>query len=214
MNFIKLGNHVIAPAGTEPTAIVTSSDAAETLNLARLLESKVKELERTADERKTRRKEWKTRVDRLDRILVSLREQDAKEGEKLDKLFKRWNKTTLTSQRHTLDPVFSTRDPSRYDPAISAFNGNRECYRDTYTFSGSGWQATAGAGSHVSSPPSSPSAYTSDDRNRFCLTIPTEVSESRRDAEGFSGIPLSDVDFFANLKPTFSRKQALSSPVA
>ncbi|KAJ6562820.1 hypothetical protein DFH09DRAFT_1315886 [Mycena vulgaris] len=204
MNFIKFGNHVIAPAGAEPglmpaaTVTTTSDSVAEVLGLARLLQSKIKDLEKTVAEGKARCQEWRTGVSRLDKILVALREQDSKEGEKLAKLSKRWNKTTLTS-RHDLDltgdaprymfdlPHGLTHEPSRCvcttTQAASAFNGNNDRYRDTYTFTGSAWQAPR---SPYSSAPSSPAAYPMDERKSFHLAASPEGLDTRRDVESFS----------------------------
>ncbi|KAJ7717554.1 hypothetical protein B0H16DRAFT_1610727 [Mycena metata] len=82
-----------------------ASDPTEVLGLARLLHSKVKELERGVAERKARRSDWRTAVDRLDKSLVALKAQEAKEGEKLAKLTKRWNKAAVTGYRNTLGPA-------------------------------------------------------------------------------------------------------------
>lgn len=197
--FIKFDNHVIAPAGAELTPIATSptsasvSDAQEVLGLARLLHSKIKDLERTVAERKARRHELRAAVDRLDRNLVALRAQDRKEDEKLAKLVKRWNKTALPAHRHNVGPTFHTSEqPPRYafelprdypydsraardvcptTQAASAFNGNNERYRDTYTFSGSTWNV---ASDMFSSPPHSPHDYT-DERNSFHFAASPEA---------------------------------------
>ncbi|KAJ7041135.1 hypothetical protein C8F04DRAFT_1177344 [Mycena alexandri] len=231
MNFIKFGNHVIAPANPEydatplilsPTSSPTTptpmsmamltSDPTEVLEFARLLHSKVRELERGVAERKARRTDWRTAVDRLDKSLVALRAQEAKEGEKLAKLVKRWNKATVTGNRNTLGPAFNlprdfapdsryalpTMDDARrygfdlprdFAPpqeswfvcpttqAASAFNGNDERYRDTYTFVGSAWQAPSGIASPCSSPARSPSVHHDyiDERNSFHFTMSPEA---------------------------------------
>ncbi|KAJ6542772.1 hypothetical protein B0H19DRAFT_1267986 [Mycena capillaripes] len=209
--FIKFGNHVIAPAGAKPTPVPTSpppttvSDAKEVLGLARLLQTKIKDLERAVAERKARRQEWRTAVDRLDKNLVALRAEDGKEDERLAKLVKRWNKTALPAHRHDVGPSFSTGEQlprhafelprdfgheSRYvcptTQAASAFNGNNERYRDTYTFTGSAWHVAPDARSPFSSPSQSDSPtaqhdYT-DERSSFRFTMSPEAL----DVEEFS----------------------------
>ncbi|KAJ7468702.1 hypothetical protein FB451DRAFT_1177462 [Mycena latifolia] len=205
MNFIKFGNHVIAPAGAEPTPIATtptSDPVAEVLSLARLLQSKIKDLEKIVAERKARRQEWRTGVSRMDKILVALREQDSKEGDKLAKLAKRWNKRTITVNHHDLDAtseapryVFGlSRDYAREErfvcpttQAASAFNGNNECYRDSYTFSGPAWQPAPAARSPYSSAASSPSGYHfMDERNSFHFAASPEALDTRRNVESYS----------------------------
>ncbi|KAJ7145761.1 hypothetical protein C8R44DRAFT_755821 [Mycena epipterygia] len=198
LNFIKFGNRTIAPAGAQPTPIATSStsDAPnETMGLARLLQSKIKELEVTVAARRARRQEWRTKVSRQNSILVELREEDRKEGEKLAKLEKRWKKATLAAghdlllhndfptPRHMFD---LHRDHSAQEgrfmcpttQAASAFNGNDDRYRDTYTFSGSVRQ---GAGSVFSSPPRSPVYHPMDERHNFRFVMSPEGLDTRRD---------------------------------
>ncbi|KAJ7657850.1 hypothetical protein DFH06DRAFT_1327907 [Mycena polygramma] len=173
--FIKFGNHTIAPAGTKPTPIPTSptttsmADATDALALARLLHSKIKDLEQAVAERKARRQEWHAAVERLDKNLVALRAQDSKEGEKLAKLVKRWNKTQHrgVAKTHHHDRAPRYRRESEHEApfvcpttqAASAFNGTSERYRDTYTFSGPAWQGASNAGSYFSSPPHSAHAH-------------------------------------------------------
>ncbi|KAJ6482966.1 hypothetical protein C8R47DRAFT_579796 [Mycena vitilis] len=190
--FIKFGNHTIAPAGTKPTPIPTSptttsmADATDALALARLLHSKVKDLEQAVVERKARRQEWHAAVERLDKNLVALRAQDSKEGEKLAKLVKRWNKTQprdhaprYKTQHH--DYRRESEDEAPFvcptTQAASAFNGTSERYRDTYTFSGPAWQGASNAGSYFSSPPHA-HAFARD----FLYTMSPEAL----DPDGFS----------------------------
>ncbi|KAF7331205.1 hypothetical protein MSAN_02439200 [Mycena sanguinolenta] len=190
--FIRFGNHVIAPAGTTlipdptlPSPASTSAsrpDVNEALGLALLLQAKIKDLERALAERKARRHEMRIGVERLDKTLVSLRAQDNREGDKLAKLVKRWNKTVLPAQRR--DPAFPVlaQHPARHalelprdrdrdnvfvcptTQAASAFNGNDERYRDSYTFTGSAWQIP-----QFSSPPQSPMLQ--HDRDSFHFTM-------------------------------------------
>ncbi|KAJ7278992.1 hypothetical protein C8J57DRAFT_1502827 [Mycena rebaudengoi] len=179
MNLIKLGNHVIAPAGTERAPNVTSPETTEVLALARLLQSKIRDLEIAVAEQKARRKEWNTRIAKLDKSLVSLREQDAKEGEKLDKLFKRLNGTTLSAQRHGVDPAFTSLweldDPCPTTIAASSFNGNLDRYRDTYTFLGTARQLTTASTSNVEHISSLPPSSSADGRNSFSFTFDREL---------------------------------------
>ncbi|KAJ6476329.1 hypothetical protein C8R45DRAFT_1077245 [Mycena sanguinolenta] len=177
------------PASPSPSPASTSAsrpDVNEALGLALLLQAKIKDLERALAEHKARRHEMRIGVERLDKALVSLRAQDSRESDKLAKLVKRWNKTVLPAQRR--DPAFPLlaqqlvrhalelpRDRDRDDrfvcpttQATSAFNGNDERYRDSYTFTGSAWQIP-----QFSSPPQSPMLH--HDKNGFHFATSPEA---------------------------------------
>ncbi|KAJ7662933.1 hypothetical protein B0H17DRAFT_1211840 [Mycena rosella] len=209
MNFIKFGNHVIAPAGAEPTPAATappSDPVTEVLSLARLLQAKLTDLEMSVAERKARRQEWRAGVSRLDKMLVALKEQDSKEGDKLAKLAKRWNKTRLTVHHHDAPRYMfgapRDRDYARDErficpttQAASAFNGNTERYRDSYTFSGPASKPTpalaysaASQPFSFSSPPSSPAGYRmNQDSFKFQFTAsPESLDHTRRETESYS----------------------------
>ncbi|KAJ7157868.1 hypothetical protein C8R43DRAFT_368845 [Mycena crocata] len=209
MSFIKFGNHRIAPAGFEPAPTESSptSEATEVLRLARLLCSKIKDLETTTIERRARRQELRTAVSRLDKNLMALREEDRKEGEKLARLIKRHNRTAFNGATicHNIESAFPTRDLSRYPSniavrnfveegrfacpttqAASAFIGSNERLRDSYTFSGTGWQDAPDVGSQFSSPATSSSAYHMDERNSFHFTMSPEELDTGRDVENWS----------------------------
>ncbi|KAF8169195.1 hypothetical protein K438DRAFT_1774440 [Mycena galopus ATCC 62051] len=218
--FIKFGNHVIAPFGTLPTAIAdpassvppspttsistypstfrpsanATATATDALALARLLQTKITDLERALADRKARRAELRNGVDKLERTLAALKAQDSREGDKLAKVVKRWNKTVGPGQRRNLAfpaldleyhqhqqqqpgrrsafelPRDTDTDNTDADvgygysfvcpttQAASAFNGHDERYRDSYTFTGSAWQAPYSSSFAFSSPaPRSPS---------------------------------------------------------
>ncbi|KAJ7260861.1 hypothetical protein B0H12DRAFT_361386 [Mycena haematopus] len=236
--FIKFGNHVIAPAGTAPIpdpispspVSISKPDINDALALAQLLQAKIKDLEDALAERKAQRHEMRSEVDRLDKTLAGLRAQDTKESDKLAKLVKRWNKTVPPAQRR--NPAFPALEQQPQQPArrhafeiprnrvcpttqaASAFNGNDERYRDSYTFTGSGWQA-----SQFSSPPQSPAVR--HDRNGFHFTMspkalhvenpstdtPTKHNGHRpafsdirnvQDVQGNNGLKRKGVDFEAD----------------
>lgn len=201
MSFIKFGNHVIAPVGSQAASLSsmasgkTPDPVNEALNLARLLQSKVKELERTVAERKARRRELREAVTNLDKKLVALREEDAKEGDKLAKFAKRWNKTTPTDTAHHHEQPYTFGRPRDLNAreerfvcpttqAASAFNGGSERYRDSYSFP-SPWKPAPplAASSSSFSIPSSPAAwdYSADDRSSFHFTASPERLDIRRE---------------------------------
>ncbi|KAJ7206066.1 hypothetical protein GGX14DRAFT_644070 [Mycena pura] len=143
MSFIKFGNHVIAPAGAAPAPpdSFSRTQAAEILSLAHILQTKIKRMEQCATDEKARRQGLRTAVARLERNLGALREQDAKEGERLAKLTKRWNKTAGRADPGAAAPraVAPVTPPRRVCPtavAASAFNGDDQRFRDSYTFLG------------------------------------------------------------------------------
>ncbi|KAJ7716476.1 hypothetical protein DFH07DRAFT_973890 [Mycena maculata] len=156
------GNHIV-PAGAEststpmppltptphaPTPTSTSPASAppdDIHALARLLHAKITALERALAERRARRTEWRAGVARLDKMLIALRVQDAREGAALTKLSRRWH----DRNRH----LYSDGVPHLYGrdhitgaeraafvcpttQAASAFNGHSERYSDSYTFAG------------------------------------------------------------------------------
>ncbi|KAJ7619570.1 hypothetical protein FB45DRAFT_1033419 [Roridomyces roridus] len=177
MNFIKFGNHIIAPAGAEalplpaptpmpmpmpmptprPLAPSTAFDTNEILAIAMLLQTKIKELENTIAERKARHQEWCKGVSRLDKVLVTLRKQESKEDDKLVKLTKQWNKTSLNANRYGLfskNPgLFGLphQQPDRFvcptTMATSSYNNINERYMDSYAFEGppAPWQQSTPA---------------------------------------------------------------------
>ncbi|KAJ7482169.1 hypothetical protein B0H11DRAFT_2021901 [Mycena galericulata] len=179
----------LAPSST------SASDASELLGIARLLQAKIKDLEGTIAERKARRQEWRAGVARLDKKLVALRAQDAKEGEKLAKLSARWNRATLEANRYGLDsgaggryqvfgfPQYLGSQEDRFvcptTQAASAFNGLSERYQDSYIFSGLGpaWQtaATSTPALAFSSPPWSPrpvyDGFYDNEDSKFRFTV-------------------------------------------
>ncbi|KAK7029878.1 hypothetical protein R3P38DRAFT_3266733 [Favolaschia claudopus] len=160
-------NPVPASPAPPPPPPFPTLNPDDLLALAFEIQAKLIQLERLVDLRKALRNKERNSVKDLKKTLASLRDEESKEDEKLAKLKKQHNKRPSVFGSHRDGNRNHNHNNSSYYPsrrtssallpvsrgggndenpficatskAASAFNGNTERYRDTYTFSGPAW---------------------------------------------------------------------------
>ncbi|KAK6977055.1 hypothetical protein R3P38DRAFT_3237830 [Favolaschia claudopus] len=152
------------PASPAPPPAFSTLNPDDLLALAFEIQAKLLQLERVVQDRKAQRNDQRNSVKSLKKTLAALKDEESKEDEKLAKLNKQLIKRSSVFGSHrdgnrnrnnssyypsyrtssTLLPV--SRGANDENPficpttkAASAFNGNTERYRDTYTFTGPAW---------------------------------------------------------------------------